>query len=82
MTWQLNCNAVLSGIKKLPGRIASLTGTGCGTVIVDVALTFAEDTRMVAVPGVTADTSPEAPTVATPGESELHCEAAVRLAVL
>jgi len=49
---------------------------------VDVALTFDEEARMVAVPGVTADTSPEALTVATPDESELHCEAAVTLAVV
>jgi hypothetical protein len=69
-------------MKKLPGRIVSVTGTGCGTVIVDAALTFAEEARIVAVPALTADTNPKALTVATPGEIELHCEAAVTLAVL
>jgi hypothetical protein len=69
-------------MKKLLGRIISVTGAGCGTVIVDVALRLADDARMVAGPGATADTSPDAPTVAIAGDSELHCEAAVRLAVL
>jgi hypothetical protein len=69
-------------MKKLLGRIISVTGTGCGTVIVDVALRLADDARMVAVPGAAADTRPAALTVTTPGESELHYEAAVRLALL
>jgi hypothetical protein len=82
VTWQLNCCGVPSGTKKLLGTIASLTGAGCGTVIVDVVFRFADDARIVALPGASADTNPEELTVAIDGESELHWEAAVRSVVL
>ena len=41
VTLQLNCLDVPDEIKKAGGTIKPLTITGCGTVIVDVALKFA-----------------------------------------